>query len=166
MQARRPAGGPQPALTQVGVGVVRAQAVNRTSPPRHLGRTVFLLLLLSIVACRKDEKPNAPATPESAASQPAVEGDAPESHAIVAREGDHLVVIVDLAATDRRGRKVAKASFDPAAPAAIRISEPVRTEEGLTLEARIPDGTKSVKIVGTSDGGAEWSIVVRTSLGG
>jgi hypothetical protein len=136
-----------------------------SSDRRQLERLIPLLLL-ALASCGKNPEAAAPKTPAAAESRSETTGDAPATHAIVAREGDHVAVIVDVAAADARGRKVAAASFEVEAPAgAIRASPPVRSDDGLTLEVRIPDGTPSVKLVGSSEGGASWSTVIRTSLG-
>jgi hypothetical protein len=122
-------------------------------------------LLLALSACDGDPKP-APAVPPAAASRPAGDGITPETNAIVAREGDHLVVIVDVAALDARGHKVEKASLEAADPSgAVRGNAAVSSGSGLTLEARVPAATKSVKLVGSSEGGASWSKLIPTDLG-
>lgn len=124
-----------------------------------------LLAILALSACDGDPKPG-PAVPAAAASRPAGDGITPETNAIVAREGDHLVVIVDVAARDAQGRKVEKASLEANGPSpALRASPAILSDSGLTVEARVPAATKAVKLVGSSEGGATWSKLIPTDLG-
>jgi hypothetical protein len=117
--------------------------------------------LLFLAAC--DGGPAAPPpSPPPPASRPAGDQAAPQTSAVVVREGDHLLVIVDVAPRDGRGRKVATAVLEAGGPA-------TRAQAGkgagpLALEARVPAGTNEVRISGTSEDGAAWSAVVSTKL--
>jgi hypothetical protein len=123
---------------------------------------IFLLLLL-LPACGRDPEPAKAAPPtESRTTQ---EGDAPKVHAIVVREADHLVVIVDVGVRDAKGRQVADTKVDVDAPGpAVKVSPPVRGEDLITFEVRVPAATRSIKVLGSSDGGARWSATIATDL--
>jgi hypothetical protein len=125
-----------------------------------------LVLLLALAGCDGDQKPAPPpATPESAATRPKGDGITPEMSAIVTREGDHLVVIVDVAPTDAQGRKVEKVAIEADGPeVAVRASPESRSADRVTVEARVPAGTRSVRVAGASEGGATWSATIRTDL--
>jgi hypothetical protein len=122
-----------------------------------------LVLLLALAACDGEQKPASP-PPETAATRPKGDGITPEMNAIVTREGDHLVVIVDVAPTDAQGRKVEKVAIEADAPEAVRASPEVRSADRVTVEARVPAGTRSVRVAGASEGGATWSATIRTDL--
>ena len=127
-----------------------------------------LALILALTACDGEPEPAAaPPTPPSATSRAAGDGITPETHAIVAREGDHLIVIVDVAARDAKGQKVEKASLEGIDSKAVsRPAASAGSDAGISIEVRVPASTKSVKLVGSSEGGATWSKTIPTDLDG
>jgi hypothetical protein len=131
---------------------------------------VFLSVLLAGIAllasCSRDpDPPKPPPAPPAAESRRPADTDAPDVHAIVAREGDHLVLIADVAAIDRRGREVSITGTvpEPDSPAA-KASPAIRHEDQLTVEVRIPAATKSVRLTGSLRGGPTWSTTISTDL--
>jgi hypothetical protein len=95
------------------------------------------------------------------------DGDAPDARPIVVREGDRLCVIVDLALRDKKGRRVTGAKVDVDAPeSAVDVKPPVETANAFTVEVRVPATVRSLKLLGTSEGGATWSTTIATDLDG
>jgi hypothetical protein len=130
-----------------------------------LAATVALLL---VSACDDDPgRKDAPAALSTPQSRPASDGVAPEADAIVARDGDHILVIVDIAPKDAQGREVEQAWIDPGgAESRASASRPVAPGAPLTIELRVPAATRQVTLTGTSAGGASWSRVLPTALDG
>jgi hypothetical protein len=129
---------------------------------RRLAAWVLVAIALSSAgACDDAQSPPAEKPAPPAESRPTTSGEAPAANAVVAREGDHLVVFVDVPAAG-----VESVSVEVDAP-----SDEVRTSqkkgpELLEIEIRVPASTKELKLVGVSRGGAAWSRIVRTALDG
>jgi hypothetical protein len=129
--------------------------VSRTIPG------VLIALVLFIAAGCDGESGAGRKTPEGRPeSRPAGDGTTPESNAIVAREGDHLLVIVDVATRDGKGREVEQVT----ASTGGATSRATLANDRFTLELRLPAGTNEVKLDGRSAGGASWSIPISTKL--
>jgi hypothetical protein len=128
----------------------------------------FLPLLAALVAatsCGCGEGRAAPRSgPAAPESRPAAGGLAPAAEAIVAREGDRLLVILDVAGKDAQGRAVASVAVDAGGPAPEVRGPSSFDGAPFTLEVRVPGTTRSITLQGRSEGGATWSREIPTAL--
>jgi hypothetical protein len=135
------------------------------------GRLLTIAAVVAMIAAGCDDPspaPRPPATGNGSPGTPVADG-TPRAHAIVAREGDRLVVVIDVPRDAGDGRRVATARIEVDGAAAdtrpvdaARV--PAAAGDVLTVAASLPRDVREVRLVGTFEDGGTWTRAISTVL--